>query len=486
MAQITDGNNTSGYANVDDYYALTINPQSTKSNAGFISITNNRDAGLVTGKFFNKSSEVSPDLKFRIALNTIAYSLNFESTVHSRAHVSITAATMSFSQSNNYLTLNSADTTTANTSVVMRTWRTFPLFGSFSTELHIIAKEVNTGATNVISEWGLGYATTTSAPTDGIFFRRLSGGILRAVLVYNSIEKVQEIDITNIPPRDGAGVFSATEWTHYKIMTNNDQVFFIINGVIVANFDAPAFSPIPTSSQEQPVTARVYIPTGQTASSGRRLDVAYFEVTSEDIASYKLYSHQMAGIGAIFYQTQAGTTSGQTANYTNSAAPSSASLSNTTAGYATLGGQYQFAATATNETDWALFAYTNPAGTSSLPAKTLYVTGIRIGEMTVTGAAVVNPTTFFWAAGISSTAVDLTTADGNATLSARRVPLGCQGFVATAAVGVQSSGFFVDFSQAPLVVPANTNMHVILKQLNGAATASLVFRGTVTITGYFE
>jgi len=53
------------------------------------------------------------------------------------------------------------------------------------------------------------------------------------------------------------------------------------------------------------------------------------------------------------------------ANYANSAAPASATLSNTAAGYTTLGGQFQFAAVAGAETDYALFAYTVPAASVS-------------------------------------------------------------------------------------------------------------------------
>jgi hypothetical protein len=44
----------------------------------------------------------------------------------------------------------------------------------------------------------------------------------------------------------------------------------------------------------------------------------------------------------------------------------------------------------------------------------------------------------------------------------------------------------VDFGDAPLVCPPGLFFHVVVKQLNGAATASLVWRGTVTVVGYFE
>lgn len=181
-----------------------------------------------------------------------------------------------------------------------------------------------------------------------------------------------------------------------------------------------------------------------------------------------------------------GTATAQTANWANSAAPASATLSNTAAGYTTLGGQYQFVASATNETDWALFAYLNPAGTAALSGKTLYVTGIRISKMVVTGAAGVNATMFFWAAGIGSSAVSLATTDSTTASSPKRIPLGVQSFLAAAPIATAADGFDIDFDNAPLVVPAGTYFHIILKQLNGAATGSLIWRGQVTVMGYFE
>jgi hypothetical protein len=61
-------------------------------------------------------------------------------------------------------------------------------------------------------------------------------------------------------------------------------------------------------------------------------------------------------------------------NYANSAAPASATLSNAAAGYATLGGQWQFAAAAGAETDYCLFGYQVPVPFN------YYVTGVHIGQ----------------------------------------------------------------------------------------------------------
>lgn len=59
-------------------------------------------------------------------------------------------------------------------------------------------------------------------------------------------------------------------------------------------------------------------------------------------------------------------TGAQLENHTNSTAPTSATLSNTAAGYTTLGGRFQFAAVAGAATDYALFGFQVPAGSKFL------------------------------------------------------------------------------------------------------------------------
>jgi hypothetical protein len=345
-------------------------------------------------------------------------------------------------------------------------------------------REANDGATNAVSEWGIGYVSGTFAPTDGIFFRRTGSGVLKAVINYAGTETEETINPAAVPARSRSGTYTPSECNHYLIIIHNDHVNFWINDILVASIGCPDTQPSPTSSAAQPLFARVY--NSAVASAGRRVEIGFLNVSLGDQHNNKPWSHALCGLGQGAYQTQLGTATAQTANWANSAAPASASLSNTTAGYATLGGQFQFAASATNETDWALFGYLNPAGTNALPGKTLYVTTIRVCGLVVTGAATVNATTFFWAAGVGSSAVSLATTDTATTVSPKRVPLGVQSFLAAAPLGTIAAGFDVQFTDAPLVVQPGTYLHIILKQLNGAATASLVFRGQVMINGYFE
>jgi hypothetical protein len=167
----------------------------------------------------------------------------------------------------------------------------------------------------------------------------------------------------------------------------------------------------------------------------------------------------------------------QLANYANSAAPASATLSNTAAGYTTLGGQWQFAAVAGAETDYALFAWTNPT------PYTFYCTGIDIGEALNTVVAVATTATVLqWSAAFNSSAVSLAT---SAPYTPMRITLGTQTFAVGAAVGNTAPGFDWD-PGTPLAVFPGRFLHIILKMPIATGTATEIFRGTVAVDGFFE
>jgi hypothetical protein len=162
----------------------------------------------------------------------------------------------------------------------------------------------------------------------------------------------------------------------------------------------------------------------------------------------------------------------QISNYANSAAPTSATLSNTAAGYTTLGGQFQFAAIAGAETDYALFGYQPPSGFR------FNCTDIAIDTMN-TGAAVATTATWLqWFAAADGLAV---------TLAANnyRISLGNQVFPIAAAIGAQATPLIRSF-QTPLVTNSQRFLHIGLKMPLGTATASQVIRGTIALGGYFD
>jgi hypothetical protein len=148
------------------------------------------------------------------------------------------------------------------------------------------------------------------------------------------------------------------------------------------------------------------------------------------------------------------------------------------------------AAITTAASDYPLFAWLNPAGTTAIHGKTFICTGIRMGELSVTTVLVGGPLIIPMAIGFGSTASTLATVEtttfANATTKiARKIPLGTQAVPATSAVGTVIAGYSVDFGQAPIVINPGEYLHIIIRVL-GTNLTSGVIRGSVAIFGYFR
>lgn len=484
MAVIQGGASTANAANVDSNYNMQVRTPVVEEQAGFAQLSSEIDAGSVSGSRFVKALEASPDYRLRVGVDTPLFNLTFEGTNIYSAVIQQTVSTMAVAQAANVLVLNSGNAVASGNVARVQSYRAFPLFGSYPLYFDAAIREAEPDASNAVSEYGFGFASGTTAPTDGVFFRRISGGQLRAVCAANSVENDVAIDVTNVPSRSGSGTYSPTETNHYAIVVSVDECLFWINDVLVARLVTPANQALPTSSSAQPLLFRVY--NSGAASAARQLALGMLNVSIGDANATRSWQTVVAGLGGTALQSQPGAASvTQLANAANSAAPVSATLSNTAAGYTTLGGQLQFAAVVGAETDYALFAYQNPAASASVTGKTLFVTDIRIGELFVTGAAVGTLSIFQWAIAAGSTAVSLATADGATAASPKRMVLGSQVLAAGAAVGSMAAGFSMSFA-TPIPVAPGQFFHVILKNWSGTNTASLVFRGSVAINGFFE
>lgn len=486
MSVILKSGASSALANVDANNNLQVNLPTTQSQSGFATLQAESDSGAVTGSRSLVALEATSDYRLRVGTDTPLLFSSFEGFTAPQSVFQLGAASFISGVFGGYWALNSSSLTTANACFNVRSYAPFtytgtaPLYGTFR------LREANEDATFATSEWGFGTlasAASIVAPTDGVFFRRAPGGALQGVISYGGTELVTVLTTTNAVPGDGVGSYSPTERSTYLVVVGGAEVSFWVNNTLLATVPTPSTQVGPSLSSSLSAFCRVY--SGVIVSSAaRRVELGTVLVEQGDHNLNTPMSVLMAGQGAGSYQNQQGVAVGQTTNWTNSTAPANATLSNTAASYTTPDGQFQFVAHANNEVDHALFAYLNPAGTNALPGKTFYVTGVRIGEMVVTGLATANATSFFWACACGSTGVSLATVDGTGTVAPRRKALGSQSFLASAAVGTQSPGFFVPVDA--MAVPPGCYWHIIIKQLNGAATASLVFRGTVTVIGFYR
>lgn len=376
--------------------------------------------------------------------------------------------TMTVAQASGFITLNAAASTAANGYAILQSIRSFPLYGPQPLTASFNVKVTTQPQTNAVMELGIGTVSATSAPTDGCFFRWTATGELRAVINYGGVE-LQSAAIT--PP-------ASNDMVLYSITVVEDQVLFLMDDIEVAAVPVEAGQPYPVSAGRQLVLARVYNGAGSPSSAPQML-IGQIVVVQQALQQTKPFGQVLAQMGRGSYQAPV-SAFGQTANHTNSTNPTSATLSNTAAGYASLGGRWQFAALAGAVTDFALFAYQVPAG-YQLVVGEIVITAVNTGA----AGSLTVPTVMDWSLGLNASAVSLATADATNVWAPRRLPLGTQAFPTTTLLGAVASEVRRTFNP-PLVIDGGRYFHVILQVPVGAATSSQVIRGDVMISGYFE
>lgn len=482
--KVANGTAASAEQTVDTNGDAHVRTPQTEANAGFVQLSAENDSGTVTGSRYVKALEVSDDYRLRVGIDNTIFNESFEGTVIAQDRFSQVVSTHAIAQASGYLSLNSAASTAAGHAVV-RTYRCFPLFGTYPTYCEVWAKPVNEDATNSVTEFGLGYALTTGAATDGIFFRYNAGGQLMGVISYAGAETT--VNLTSP---------TTNNCHHFLISIHNEEVEFWINDVLMGRISTPTAYPSPAQSMSQPFFARVYATGVQ--SQARSLHIGYLNLTLGDMAANKPWGHTLCGIGRGSYQIQPGTASGPTltrgvtatTGWPTSATAQTAPTYTATTAPATnsLGGMFVTPAISTmaDSADYPIYSYLNPAGTNAMPGKTLYITGVRIGELIARAAASTNTSITVFAIGIGSTSSATTATEGAAIVAARLVPVGQCFWSATTAIGDTKGGWTLDFSAAPLVCHPGTYVQLIMRHVGTVTSNTLTLQGLASFNGYFE
>lgn len=334
-----------------------------------------------------------------------------------------------------------------------------------------------------VADFGFGIPSgTTLIVPNGSCFRMTTSGTIKGVLTVNSVEVAVGDVISTVSsngntigsPLNMSAAYYTSGYFVYDIIVDDDNVVFTVQDTLT-NEIIGKLSLAVTKDQIKmwgatalpvyyrvfnsvaPTTGPVFICTELQALS---LDWRLTPDMSQVAASLGLSSGRNPFTGA------------QLENHTNSTAPVSATLSNTAAGYTTLGGKFQFAAVAGAVTDYALFGFQVPAGSRFI------CEGIRIDTRNTVVAVATTPTTLEWAMGFNSSAVSL------ATANIIRKQVGTQSFAIGAAAEAAAPVIDVTFS-TPEVVESGRFLHVILTVPVGTATATEIFRGQVMIKGRF-
>lgn len=468
-------------AEVNAQRELAIAPTRTKENSGFVAlVAESNPEGVGIGRR-TRSLEVSADYRLRSATDSTLFNDCFSHAQINTSRYRVVNTTATNALSGGRWVLNSGNSVTSGQGTQFSTYAQFGLILSSSLYVDIVAQLAQVLQTNNVVEFGLFQCSGVAAPTDGVLFRFNASGVALGVVNIGGSETAVALEAESGVP----WVPSPAMSYHFLADIHNDLCRFWIDDKLVGEIVTPGAFGSPFLTMAGPLTARIY--NSGTVTTAQRLEVSNISVTAGDVQPNRLWPTVKSVMGLSSVNIPDGTAAGQTVNYANTAAPANATLSNTAAGYTTLGGQWQFVAVAGAETDYALFGYLNPASTAAIPGKNLIIRGVRI-ETVNTGAAVATTATLLqWGIGVGSTGVSLATAE-SATAGGRaprRLTLGLQVFPISAAIGTVATPIDINLD-APVVVEPGTYFHVILKMPLGTATASQVVRGTCFINGYFE
>ncbi len=466
MSIIIKSGDSANTANVTADGELQVRLCADPESAGFV-----RLAGVLYGGDEGEDIQVGEDGHLLVGQESLLFYDQVEgASINSNQWQTSTSGSMAVAQSAGLITLNSGSTTTASQYAILQSIKHLPFTGRYPIRLDVAASFSTAGAANVNMEFGIGALSGAADPTDGVFIRAAPDGTLYVVINDGGAETTHALTFGEDP-------FVAGQIAQWSIIIDNDDVHIMFEGDMVCSMQIPANRPFITAAGRLPIVARVE--TGASApAAAPQLKIGAVVAAQLVLNQNRPWETQLASMGRGSHQNPA--TYGQTANHANSTNPASATLSNTAAGYASLGGRYQFVAPASASTDFALFAFQVPTGYQ------LYVYGVSISAVNTGAAVATTPTIMEWSLGVNASALSLATGDSGTTAWApRRIPLGLQSFLVGAAVGAQADDVDRDFP-VPYVVDSGRYLHIILQVPIGTATVSQIIRGTVTVHGFFE
>jgi hypothetical protein len=479
MSVIIKSGNSTNLATVDSDGFLKVAVGVTYSeSSGFVTLTAEPDPGEVTGQRLTRNLETTDDFRLRVGNDQTFFNEYFPGTTLNGAIWQTSVSTMTIAQASNFVSLNAASSNASGAFAILRTWRHMPAFMSFPVYCEIDLQLSNDPQNNNTIEWGFGLVATTAAPTDGAFFR-LASNTFRCVISSGGVESQSDDLYAYLP------TYATTN--DYLIVLSEKSVEFWINDVLIANLPRLSTTGATTASMNLPVFIRNQN-TGVTTSP-QIVRVGYVNVSQGDMNTTKAWPHVMAGSGGMAYQNQTGAASfGSTAQLANNTpAGVGAAMTNTTAALGSgLGGQFSTQPTLIAGTDGIVSSFQVPAGSATVPGKSLYITGVKI-HGAVTTVLTGGPVLYAYTLAFGHTAVSLATTEVNTTAKApRRIALGFETFATTAAVGTMGSqgGCYMAFNSPVLVQPGEF-VAVTAKNL-GTVTSGGVIVFLVSIDGYFE
>lgn len=485
MAVLDSGVSAAGKANVDAFFNLNVVTPTAVAQAGFEALAAENDSGAITGTRSLLAAYISRPRRLAVGTDTILMSETFNNTAQFTTRWRSGVTNFVLAQASGYVVMNSTSITTTGSAQVYQSARFFPIIGDSPTIIDMSVSISAAPPTNWTFEAGLFNTAqplaSIFAPTDGIYFRLSSTGLI-GVVNYNGTETVTATLIA------AGSILVNTNITLEIIINEGIVEFWASNNVTDAmaylgSIVTPAANGQPASAAALPVTFRLNQP--GVASAGVQAKISDITVLTGDVMTNKPYSHLCAAQGQSANEGQSGGTIGTAALYSNSlAAGAGAAAANATATLGSgLGGQFTVQPTLAVPTDGIISSFQNPIGSASQTGRTLYITGVRIQGL-VTAAFTGGPVLYAYSLAYGHTAVSLATAESIIAKAPRRIALGFETYVVTAAIGVLGQGITMTFN-APVVINPGEFVQIVAKNMGTVTSA-----GTITILvafdGYYE
>jgi len=438
---------------------------SSPATVGGIRIFSENDTGEVTGDATLKSPETDQDYRLRMSPDVQLDNEVFDYTAQNTGKYLYRTTTMTNAWSASGLTTNSGNITTTTTGTVIQSYGYFALIGTTSLYVQFELAFTAQPTTNTIIDFGIGLpaAANPYAPTDGAYFRLTSAGL---VGIINSSTTETSTGLFTVP-----WTYVNSEKHQFIIVIGTREVEFWIDNVLQASVPTPIGQGSPFMSAALPWFLRHAIAGG---AAGAAISCILSNVAVN--AGGLLIADKMSSMGnRIFgsYQGLSGGTMGSLANYANSANPTAAVPTNTTAALGSgLGGQFWETDTLAVTNDGIICSYQVPAGTVNIQGRRLVLRGVNIQsfvQTVLTGGGYVAQ----WGLAFGHTAVSLATAEGVAAKSPRRVGIGLQAVASAAAAGTVLTALQINFD-SPIYVNPGEFIAVFKKKVGTAPSAGVI------------
>lgn len=431
----------------------------------------NGAVAIVTG---NGRQKVSPD---HLLLHGM-----FSSGAQNTGVWKFISSTMTASQSGGYLLLNANSSLTTGVGCSIQSWRYVSFIDSstYTVTIQILIAAGNILA-NQVMEWGLFVPTATAAPTEGVYFRYTSAGLI-GVVNNNGTEATVALG--------GVNFFTTNVGQDTSFTVDERVIQFFSAGVLLGTLNIGAANSNIFQSLGMPLGMQCRN-SGTVVGTAAQIKFACTSIFQNDITLNKPWAHQQQSIG-YGYQGLEGGTMGSTALIANNQNTAAAALVNASAaaGFTGLGGHFNVLPTLTVGTDGILCDYTNPLGSTTQPARTMHITGVRI-QGVVTTAFTGGSVAYLYTLCHGHTAQSLATAETGSFVTAtakapRRIYLGAESWVVTAPVGAISLGGAVEvLFESPVIVNPGEHVAIAAKNMGIVTTLGAVAIG-VGFDYYYE